>query len=231
MICKVSECGQGVCAQGLCRKHYRKARLEGTIEIKSKHGGCKAPECPKPHYAKGFCDEHYWLQKNSGGLVRTRARSGSVKRANGYRFVGVDGKMVPEHRHLMEIHLRRPLQKNEVISHKNGDPSDNRLDNLELYVPGTGGYVAWNGYRILHKGGYDIPEHRYIMEQILGRQLRAGENVHHKNGDRLDNRPENLELWSCHQPSGQRVVDKVQWAREILRQYETDLEILMQLDR
>jgi hypothetical protein len=75
--------------------------------------------------------------------------------------------------------------------------------------------------------GYDIPEHRYVMEQILGRPLRSDENVHHLNGDRLDNRPENLELWLKRQPSGQRVIDKVAWAKEILALYEHEVPLLI----
>jgi hypothetical protein len=57
------------------------------------------------------------------------------------------------------------------------------------------------------------------MAQLLNRPLWPDESVHHRNGDRLDNRPENLELWSRWQPRGQRVTDKVQWAVEILARY------------
>lgn len=76
-------------------------------------------------------------------------------------------------------------------------------------VPGTGD----------HRRGHFILEHRYAMEQHLGRKLEEHERVHHLNGIRDDNRLENLELWSVSHPPGQRVVDKISWCREFLAIY------------
>lgn len=80
-----------------------------------------------------------------------------------------------------------------------------------------------NNKRRLTSQGYvmigNAMEHRLVMEEILGRLLRKGETVHHKNGINADNRPENLELWTNMHPYGQRVTDLVAFAREILAEY------------
>jgi hypothetical protein len=72
------------------------------------------------------------------------------------------------------------------------------------------------------KGQY-VFEHILVMEQLLGRHLLPDESVHHRNGVRDDNRPENLELWTRPQPTGIRVADAVAWAHEIIARYEGDV--------
>ena len=76
------------------------------------------------------------------------------------------------------------------------------------------GHPEWLGGRIVDKDGYVLVylpnhprarrprriyvlEHVIVVEQALGRSLRVGEVVHHKNGNKADKRPENLDVFAC----------------------------------
>ena len=98
-------------------------------------------------------------------------------------------------------------QRGKKSPHWRGGRKKTRQGYIDIYMPG---HPVGRSY---------VLEHRLVMEDHLGRYLKAGEKVHHRNGVRDDNRPENLELWTTGHPPGQRVSDLVEWAQEILAEH------------
>jgi hypothetical protein len=101
-------------------------------------------------------------------------------------------------------------QQNELNGHWKGGFTRHKNDYPMIRVPDHPRAAANNGY---------VFEHILVMEKTLGRHLLPDESVHHRNGVRDDNRPENLELWIRPQPSGIRARDAVAWARQIIDRY------------
>jgi hypothetical protein len=168
---------------------------------------CSIPECGRRHVAHGWCGLHYgkaWRGSPDPSVDRRRWKRPSRPCS----VVGCD----KAHYSLgfCETHYGR--------SRRHGDP---------LVVgrkPNGSGSITVGGYVLLRSNGLKILQHRLVMERKKGRPLYPHENVHHKNGDRSDNREANLELWETSQPAGQRIEDKVAYARELLGRYAHEIE-------
>ncbi len=89
-------------------------------------------------------------------------------------------------RKIGEASKRREHPKGEKSSGWKGGKYNNSRDGyIMIYRPGHPAYKGKRNY---------IPEHRLVMEKILKRYLSPNEEVHHINGVKDDNRPENLKL-------------------------------------
>ena len=94
---------------------------------------CSVADCSEPHLAGGLCNTHYLRQRQYGRLTTVRRPKGEGSYdTKGYRLVTVDGVQKREHVHIAERILGRPLRGEECVHHINGDPADNRHENLVI---------------------------------------------------------------------------------------------------
>jgi len=140
-ICSVSNCGEPAISRGWCSLHYQRWRRHNDPVGETKRGICSAAGCSEPHMAQGYCRDHYYRFRRYGNVEEGRkiAKRGSGTSNNGYHFTTVKlpngvQRQVGTHRLVMAKHLGRELRPNENVHHINGDRSDNRIENLELWV-------------------------------------------------------------------------------------------------
>ena len=230
--CAAEGCDKPQLARQLCRRHYHEDLAAGKR--------CIVDGCPRPPWSSGYCSTHYHRVRKYGDageaeLRRKPTRPCKVEGCANTAKTSAD---------LCPTHARRKRIYSDELGLFRTHKKCVTCDGPAVSAPRTGDYCR--EHYVAHiKGlivrgelvgarnpaGYvyhsvfktKLAEHRVVMESILGRPLLTEEEPHHRNGVRHDNRPENLELWSTSQPRGQRVVDKVEWAVELLQLYAPEL--------
>ncbi|SRR6266566_1118858 len=191
----------------ICKRHQ-------IMEWHARQGECSLGHCDRRIDAGGLCTTHY-NRKRRGVPDWDAPVSRRMKR---------DGKCAKEGcpepiqaRGYCAMHYARIA----MLGHADAGPVG------RLKAADGAGSADGRGYRVITVGGKRYLEHRYVMEQTLGRPLEPDEEVHHKNRVRDDNDPGNLELWCTPQPRGGRAEDLV--AFYVGRYPELAAKVLSQL--
>ncbi len=179
----------------MCGKHYSRFRSTGSTKLRLlsiNEGPCLVSGCLTSATVKEMCLKHYRRKQRTGSPYINKDNLCSIN----------DCDTTAYKRGLCGMHIQR-LNRTGTTALPSHYP-----------IPPARWRTSPAGYVHRSNNGKDEMQHRLVMAETLGRPLETWENVHHMNGVKDDNRPENLELWVEPQPSGQRVQDLVDWVRQ-----------------
>lgn len=188
MECSYDGCERPARGGNTICKHHQ------LVEWRARQGPCSIEGCERRANAARLCEMHY--KRRQRGLADwDKLIAPRMKRGDACAVDGCDRAVYA--RDHCQLHLQRIDRLGAA-----GPPG------LLKAARGEGGYDG-RGYRVITVDGQRHYEHRWVMEQMIGRPLEPDEEVHHRNRVRDDNDPSNLELWCTPQPRGGRVEDLV----------------------
>ena len=230
MDCIIVSCAKPTKAHGLCDAHYTKLRRYGD-PLAGRHSrpkgsaplSCSIVDCKRRAVGQGYCGAHYARFRSHGDplggapprkafpaisaehLKRLYEEADSVSALA--RELGTPTNLTRYHLRTVGVTIRdrgwhspksTPPLTMQDSPNWHGGRQRTAKGYILVYVPDHPSRVG------RPTGRAYVFEQRLVMERMLGRPLLRTEHVHHLNGIRDDNRPENLELWKGKDPPGVR---------------------------